>query len=252
MRTMSNYRRVQTGGHEVDSEGSWAISYGDMITLLLSFFILFFNTNKHKASATSIQQALLAKLQSTLTQHKDGMPATEIAAPQAVGANDIKAQAQAAPSIDEELQKKLGAKVMAVGSKIIVEFPNVSFFKSGNTDLTKEGSKELKAFAEAFVPYAGLQRVVIRAYTDEKRVRVGEGIHRAFKNNMELSVLRAVSTARALQVGGVPLSRLMPGGFGEMRILANGTVDNSLARKVVLVVEPLPEEPKVESKGDTK
>lgn len=25
-----------------DSDGSWAISYGDMITLLLSFFVIFF------------------------------------------------------------------------------------------------------------------------------------------------------------------------------------------------------------------
>jgi outer membrane protein OmpA-like peptidoglycan-associated protein len=61
---------------------------------------------------------------------------------------------------------------------------------------------------------------------------------------MELSVLRAVATARALQTSGVPLSRLMPGGFGEMRMLAGGQVDNSLARKVVLVVEPIPVEPK--------
>jgi outer membrane protein OmpA-like peptidoglycan-associated protein len=214
----------------------------------LSFFILFFNTSKHKDSAQSVQQALLAKLQSTLTQHKDGMPAAEVAAPKTVGVDDVKSQSQAAPSIDEELQKRLGAKIMAVGSKIIVEFPNISFFKSGNTELTNDGAKQLKTFAEAFIPYAGAQRVIIRAYTDEKRVLVGEGIHRAFKNNMELSVLRAVSTARALQVGGIPLSRLMPGGFGEMRILANGTIDNSLARKVVLVVEPIPEEPKGEVK----
>ena len=26
---------------EEDSEGSWAVSYGDMITLLLSFFVIF-------------------------------------------------------------------------------------------------------------------------------------------------------------------------------------------------------------------
>jgi chemotaxis protein MotB len=244
MKTMSNYRRVQAEGHEIDSEGSWAISYGDMITLLLTFFILFFNTNKHKASEQSVQQALMAKLQSSVTKHKDGVPTSEVAAPQTAGFDDIKAQAQAAPSVDEDLTKKLNAKIMAVGSKIVVEFPNVSFFKSGSTELTKEGKRELAAFATAFLPYAGAQRVIIRAYTDRKKVRVGPGIHRAFKNNMELSALRSVSTAQMLQVSGVPLSRLMPGGFGETRILANGEVDNSLSRKVVLVIEPIPEEPK--------
>ena len=30
---------------EEDSEGTWAISYGDMITLLLSFFVIFYNAD---------------------------------------------------------------------------------------------------------------------------------------------------------------------------------------------------------------
>jgi flagellar motor protein MotB len=33
---------------EVESEGTWAISYGDMITLLLSFFVIFFTTDFDK------------------------------------------------------------------------------------------------------------------------------------------------------------------------------------------------------------
>jgi flagellar motor protein MotB len=231
MKALASYRQMHAEGSEVDSEGSWAISYGDMITLLLTFFILFFNTNK-KAESKTVQQALMARLERSLTKHDGGIAPTPVSANEAVS------------SVDEELTKKLGAKVMAVGSKIIVEFPNISFFRSGHTELTQEGAKELKSFADAFVPYAAAQRIVIRAYTDEKRVRVGEGYNRPFKNNMELSVLRAVATARALQTSGVPLSRLMPGGFGEMRMLAGGQVDNSLARKVVLVVEPIPVEPK--------
>jgi len=231
MKALASYRQMRAEGPEVDSEGSWAISYGDMITLLLTFFILFFNTNK-KTESKTVQQALMARLERSLTKNEGGL------APTIVSANE------ATSAVDEELRKNLGAKVMSVGSKIIGEFPNVSFFKSGHTELTKEGLQELKSFADAFVPYAGAQRIVIRAYTDEKTVRVGEGYNRPFKNNMELSVLRAVATARSLQTDGVPLSRLMPGGFGEMRMLAGGQVDNSLARKVVLIVEPIPVESK--------
>ncbi|MBL7686769.1 MAG: hypothetical protein JNJ49_01955, partial [Bdellovibrionaceae bacterium] len=44
---------------EADSEGSWAISYGDMVTLLLCFFILFFTVNPNKDQTESVQQELL-------------------------------------------------------------------------------------------------------------------------------------------------------------------------------------------------
>ena len=39
---MKRLKREQEQIH-IDTEGSWAISYGDMITLLLGFFILFFS-----------------------------------------------------------------------------------------------------------------------------------------------------------------------------------------------------------------
>ncbi len=47
---------------EVDSEGSWAISYGDMVTLLLTFFILFFSLDSTPQKYTAIQDALVSAL----------------------------------------------------------------------------------------------------------------------------------------------------------------------------------------------
>ena len=54
MKTLRKYRQLATEEGEIDSEGSWAISYGDMITLLLTFFILFFNMKKHDDSKTVV------------------------------------------------------------------------------------------------------------------------------------------------------------------------------------------------------
>jgi flagellar motor protein MotB len=63
---------------------------------------------------------------------------------------------------------------------------------------------------------------------------------RRFKDNLELSALRAVSAMRELQELGVPLHRMKVGGYGEIRKLAGDASDSdlALARKLVLVIEP--------------
>ena len=40
---------------EVDSEGSWAVSYGDMVTLLLTFFIIFFTTDPKQGTKQRVE-----------------------------------------------------------------------------------------------------------------------------------------------------------------------------------------------------
>ena len=44
---MSLRRKVRRGHHQ-NSEGSWAVSYVDMLTLLLSFFIIFYSNTQNK------------------------------------------------------------------------------------------------------------------------------------------------------------------------------------------------------------
>jgi len=44
---MSLKRKVRRGHHQ-NSEGSWAVSYVDMLTLLLSFFIIFYSNTQNK------------------------------------------------------------------------------------------------------------------------------------------------------------------------------------------------------------
>ena len=46
----------------VDSEGSWAVSYGDMITLLLSFFVLYFTVDFEAQRDEQLKGAMLVEL----------------------------------------------------------------------------------------------------------------------------------------------------------------------------------------------
>ena len=218
---------------EVDTEGSWAISYGDMITLLLTFFILFFSTDHQKDRMEAMEASLMAKLESKpLPKPAD----------KTNGGQD--------PAVPDALKDQLWAKVHKVGNRLIVDFPAVSFYNLGKVDLTKAGKIELDKFVKIFMPYAGNYLVSIRAFTDNKKVLKNS----RFKDNLELSALRSVAAMRHLQAHGVPLNRIRLGGYGELRMTEEdlsrtiaSTPDYyknglALARKVVLVIEPEPRE----------
>ncbi|MBS1962735.1 MAG: OmpA family protein [Bdellovibrionales bacterium] len=237
---------------EVDAEGSWAISYGDMVTLLLTFFILFFNVNqKATTESRKLQTALLAELgaKASDASHDYGKQEPHLNVGPVVDS----------ASIDEATMKSWGGVPHEVGSRILIEFPAVSFFDFGKTKVTKEGEVSLHRFVDHYIRYAGGNNLVIKAFTDDVKVDREKSIRegRKYEDNLELSALRAVAAMRVLQHAGIPLNRMRISGNGEMdreiRKLASAeprvgkSKGNPLSRKVVLVVEPVvPEVPHLE------
>lgn len=195
---------------ETDSEGTWAISYGDMVTLLLCFFILFFQIRPEEESVTRFQQGLSEKLaQKSIpieqTGGGGGVPTMSL------GKGET-------PGIDQDLLKRLNGVVHDHGSKIIIEFPGVSFFPSGQTELTPDGRQILQEFVSSYSGFENQHYVGIRAFTDTRPVRAIE--RRNFKDNLELSALRSISTMRELVKGGIPMAMIRLGGFGELKLTA--------------------------------
>lgn len=226
----ANYRRRSA---DVDTEGSWALSYGDMVTLLLMFFIIFFSVDPVKERYQNLQLALLNEL--NLDKTKIGAPISALRA----GPGD-------GEGVDQVLLNKWGGKASAFGSKILIEFPEISFFGLGHIDLSKDGRKQLQEFAAKFEPYAGNYLVAVRAFTDNTPVS-GAG---RYSDNLELSALRSIAGLRELQTRGIPLKRMRAEGYGELRLsdemqkhldkqaAERGEVGVSRARKIVLIIEP--------------
>lgn len=234
---------------DIDSEGTWAISYGDMVTLLLCFFILFFTVDQKKDRQKSIQEAIYQVfLQPNSALASEGTK------------SQVSLGTSGENGIDADIIKELSGKAHQVGNKILIEFPQVSFFDSGKTELTIKGKAALKLFVEKYLPYTGSNTLSIRAFTDERKVL--RAPNRKFEDNLELSTLRALSTMRKLQAYGLPLAKMRVGGFGELRLVASvlekpvesvaiintkseNQVTNQvtkknfeMARKVILVIEP--------------
>lgn len=238
----SRSRRMRE--EEVDTEGSWAISYGDMVTLLLTFFILFFSiepqSKKTEGGEQDKQNPLSLALMGSLRKI-----ATDSAGPETATTGKNRSSGL---SVEKEFISKSKATVLKSGQKIIIDFPSLSFFKSGKIKLTKEGRKALVKFIEAYTPYMGQYNLVIQAFADTKKVKQNKGLK--FSDNLELSALRGVATLRFLQESGIPLNNMKVAGYGENEITKskleslpknklNPKYLRGLARRVVLVIEPL-------------
>jgi chemotaxis protein MotB len=232
---------------EVDAEGSWAVSYGDMITLLLTFFIIFFSikpveqssgSQKNAGLQLSLIKALKAENKSALKSIEDN-PGQVGSKKELVVAEDNSNQ----QGISKKFLEKIKGIAHKNGEQILIEFPEISFYNTAKTDLTKDGEKALSEFAKIFTPYMGHFQVSIRAFTDSRKVKDGY----IFKDNLELSALRGVSAMRLMQKSGLPLEKIKVAGYGEMRRTMRDLAslspeslnkEHSLSRKIVLVIEP--------------
>lgn len=223
---------------EQENDELWAISYGDMITLLLSFFVIFFSTDFKKNKADQVDNHLLSKFKVThFTNERSPASIADNTAMEGKSITAIGKVEDADGKKAEAITKKgeidgdkgqgkkaddapkfellKNAKITKINDRLLVTFEHMNFFKTAIIEPNEEGTQTLKAFAEKFVPYAGVYKISVKAFTDKRPVKNG---HR-FKDNMELSTLRALAALRVLQEAGIPLDRLEIAGYGEMNKL---------------------------------
>ena len=210
-----------------DTEGTWAISYGDMVTLLLSFFVLFFSTDFDGKKKEEIESGVVALFENGEYSKKLKEKFNR----------DQESEVPAGLDSKKTVVKKMNS------GEIVIFFPNISFFKSGKVMVSDEARAALLKIYEAYMPYSGNYKLKIEAFTDNVPVRKG---HR-FKDNVELSVFRSLSVMRNLEKKGIPSHRILLGGKGvfnqKLVDLINSTQEiseerkNALSRTVAFVLE---------------
>ena len=233
---------------EEDSEGTWAISYGDMITLLLSFFVIFYNADFKAKKIENLNHHLSFDIEN-LKPHLRTKPEGQGGGAGAGKASGAKKEAESndvisGGSILVDGFTEFDIKVHEVDENLVVTFGKLSFFDSGSTEVKKDTIEILKLFTAKYLPYAGKYQLSIKGFTDRKPVRKDR---RNYKDNLELSVLRAVSAMRHLQKAGIPLNRMEIAGVGELRTIEkiipksnqlNQKELDALSRTVMLVIKP--------------
>ncbi len=227
-------RQRSSHSPEGDHNSNWAISYGDMITLLLAFFVLFFSIDKGQKDIELLGKIVDKEMNKEVEESMSKAKADVSWGVKSAENNESATYA----GIQSQMKDAFKVKTSVLGNRLIIEFPTTSFFQTAEFQLTDQGRDSLAQFAGIFKRFTGSMRLIVRGYTDNRPVRSGSA---RFSDNLELSALRAISALRVLSEFGVPFDLMRIGGYGETDKGNKLSESEKLAydRKIVLVVEPL-------------
>lgn len=260
---MSRRKKSHGGGHE--NHERWLITYADLITLLMVFFVVMFamsqiDQSKFDALSVSLNKALNPENKIQM----DGMGTAGLSSRRPVSddetddpskknakTGDTDEQAAEARAKAEEQQRledlkkqieqfivknNLAGKVSVLdtdkGVQIILN--DAALFDSGKATLKEQALHVLGGMAPflTIVP----NKVIVEGHTDNVPISNSQ-----FPSNWELSATRAINVVHFFEAAGIPHERLRAAGFADTVPLGpNDTAENRAAnRRVNLIVERL-------------
>jgi len=216
------YREEEVRLPEVEERQPWIYTYGDLLTLLLCFFILFSaNSNKNKEQIKSgISYGL-----------RGGPPASPFFFE---GAQNIIPQENAGAGKTNAIGNLIvGADVMVDDRGIMVSLNEQVAFPSGSSVLSAQAKAILQEFARLIRSLPN--SVVIEGHTDDIPIATAQ-----FPSNWFLSSARASSVAQELESLGVNPKRMEVVGYAATRPrVAN--LDNKsreINRRIDILIKP--------------
>jgi chemotaxis protein MotB len=207
----------------------WVVTYGDMMSLLLTFFILLVSfssiqESKFKEAMESLQGALgvLAKYNTTID-----LETILVHEPRQTDNSEIYYQIKKLEQflLDEGLDQAVEIELMADGIRMRVV--DSFLFPSARADLQPRALKLLDSIA-GMLDGMG-QDITVSGHTDSVPINTPR-----FPSNWELSAARAIAVARRFQELGVDPTRMSAVGFGEFRPLdSNRTAEGRAVNRRV-------------------
>jgi chemotaxis protein MotB len=198
---------------EPQQDELWLISYADMLTLLLGFFIVI-------VAAVPMRHATFERIAASISGTKSA-PLQQLRE----RVDDLVAK-------NPELRNRVVARddLESLG----IEFKDALLFDSGSAEIRPEGKRAIAEVARLLEALPG-RPVLVEGHTDEVPIRTAR-----FHSNWELSSQRAINVLAALETSGIPRERLSARAYADTRPReTQGTIEERrLAnRRVVIRVE---------------
>ena len=190
---------------------SWLLTYGDIITLLMIFFVLLFSTSKVSEEkfdkvAQSINESLNRPGPDPKTEEMSSLPPL----------------VQAKIILEEIIKEKGLEQQMTLDltrSGLMIELSSNSFYASGSADVRSNMVQSLKELSGVIqnLP-AGDYRVEIEGHTDNVPIRTAK-----FPSNWELSALRSINVLHIFEDTGLAKERISATAFAATKPKAANT-----------------------------
>jgi len=225
----------------------WVITFADLVTLLLVFFILLFaigniEEKKWRKIKQSLRSALVSQslnpddAQSGLdiiNQYPQTLDEKTISAVDEVGALVAKEIKDIATEVDEyiyanKLEGQIGVSSDTRGAVITIS--DVVLFPLAHAEMTSEGRITVRQIFDLLkqFPY----HIKVEGHTDNSPIKTIR-----FPSNWELSASRASNVARMLIEHGFPPDKISVEGFAEFRPkVPNNSVKNRAVNRRIEVV----------------
>ncbi len=216
-RLSRRYRRPTVDLYE-GSNISFALSFLDLITILLTFFIFLDSKRIHSADRQSNVLSSLA--QSFSTKPKELQTPAKTTSRENMRAETIMRTAQNA-----------GFEVTQKNAQFTILLPSAELFDSGDDLIKASVVGSIERIADV-IKHLKLS-VQIEGHTDTQPIS-----NNRFRSNWELSSARAVSVLKIFMARGVPAQHLSAAGRGEFRPVASNETEVGRAanRRIVITI----------------
>ena len=218
-----------------DSGGNWMDTYGDMVTLLLTFFIMLYSMSNLDAQKWTIFVKSIPSIQNqgseniTINSQMSDTPEVDSKGQEigqeALQTEDVnKLYLTIAESLNQADVKD--ATVIRGDDYTYVSFANSVFFGANSSVLTLEGQKVLYSFAKAIAPAAGgIEQVNIMSHT--AKVTDNSQINpQTIRKDRILSAMRSAEVCIYLQHQNViKPEKLVDISYGEYRPIADNSTE---------------------------
>jgi len=204
---------------------AWLAAFGDLMSLLLCFFVLLLSMSSMDAKKISEAIGSLSGAMSVL----EGGTKTEISKQRIQESTPIESQDETSETVNRIQQAVMDANEMMEkghGSAIsleeaqegfVIELPASLLFKSGSATIESDDALLfLKRIALIIEELPNTVEVSVQGHTDNQ----GPGGKSRFKDNWELSSARAISVLQELLLDGVKPNRVSAAGYAEFKPLA--------------------------------
>ncbi len=227
---------------ETEAGETWLTTFADISLLLMTFFVLLYSMSspdvtKFLDSFQSVKKALGSSGKNLMTSPAAQNESTILVEQARLKQQLIREQQRTYRDFETYVSRKGIEGIVAAkleSGKITIKVPSEVLFSRGSAELSTAGKGVLANLKDYFIKIPD-QTINIRGFTDDTPLEMGS----RYKDNWELSAMRAVNVLRFFVSNGMPSNRLTATGLADLEPLYPNTSEQNRKqnRRVEFVLE---------------